>query len=77
MLFGAIVNSLAIAAGSLAGLFFSRFIPRKHSDTMLKAVAFAIILMGLKMAWQTDEFILLICCPRCSFHCCTIWPLRS
>ncbi|MFO7783119.1 MAG: DUF554 domain-containing protein [Thermodesulfobacteriota bacterium] len=61
MLLGTTVNTLAITAGSLIGLFFSRFIPKKHSDTMLKAVAFAIILMGLKMAWKTDEFILLIC----------------
>ncbi len=61
MLFGTVINTLAIAAGSFVGLFFSRFIPRKHSDTMLQAVAFAIILMGLKMAWKTDDFILLVC----------------
>jgi uncharacterized protein len=61
MLLGTTVNTLAIIAGSLAGLFFSRFIPSRHSDTMIQAVAFAIILMGLKMAWETEAFILMIC----------------
>lgn len=61
MLIGTIANTLAIIAGSLIGVFFGRLIPKTHTDTMLKAVAFAIILMGLKMAWKTDEFILLIC----------------
>lgn len=61
MLTGTLANTLAIIAGSLIGLFFGRFIPKSHSETMIKAVAFAIILMGLKMAWKTDEFILLIC----------------
>jgi hypothetical protein len=61
MLLGTIVNTRAIVAGSLVGLFFSRFVPKRHADTMLQAVAFAIILIGLKMAWKTDDFILLIC----------------
>jgi uncharacterized protein len=61
MLLGTIVNTLAIVAGSLLGLFFSRFVPKSHEDTMLQAVALAIILIGLKMAWKTDDFILLIC----------------
>ncbi len=61
MLLGTIVNTLAIIAGSLVGLFFTRYIPSKQSNTMIQAVAFAIILMGLKMAWKTDAFILVIC----------------
>jgi hypothetical protein len=61
MLVGTTVNALSIVAGALVGLFFSRFIPSRHSDTMIRAVAFAIILMGLKMAWDTEAFILMIC----------------
>ncbi|MCF8063279.1 MAG: DUF554 domain-containing protein [Deltaproteobacteria bacterium] len=61
MLLGTTVNTLAIVAGSLVGLFFRRFIPSKQSNTMIQAVAFAIILMGLKMAWETEAFILMIC----------------
>lgn len=61
MLLGTVVNTLAIVAGSLLGLVFRRFIPQRHADTLLQAVAFAIFLMGLKMAWKTDDFILLLC----------------
>lgn len=58
---GTIVNTMAIIAGSLVGLIFSRFIPKKNTDTLIHAVAFAVILIGLKMAWKTDEFIIVIC----------------
>jgi hypothetical protein len=40
---------------------FRRFIPQRHSDTLLHAVAFAVILMGLKLDWKGDDFVLLIC----------------
>jgi uncharacterized membrane protein YqgA involved in biofilm formation len=58
---GTFINTLAIIAGSLIGLTFSRFIPKKNTDTLIHAVAFAVILIGLKMAWKTDEFIIVIC----------------
>jgi len=58
---GTIANTMAIIAGSLVGLTFSRFIPKKNTDTLIYAVAFVVILMGLKMAWKTDAFIMLIC----------------
>ena len=58
---GTIVNTMAIIAGSLVGLVFSRFIPTKMTDTLVHAVAFAVILIGLKMAWKTDAFIIVIC----------------
>ena len=58
---GTMVNTMAIIAGSLVGLIFSRFIPTKITDTLIHAVAFAVILIGLKMAWKTDAFIIIIC----------------
>ena len=58
---GTIVNTMAIICGSLVGLIFSRFIPTKITDSLIHAVAFAVILIGLKMAWKTEEFIILIC----------------
>ncbi len=61
MLLGTTVNSLAIIGGGLIGLFFSRFIPGKHSDTMMQAVGLAIILMGVRMAWESEAVILIIC----------------
>ncbi|MFW6114679.1 MAG: DUF554 domain-containing protein [Thermodesulfobacteriota bacterium] len=61
MLLGTVVNTFAIIAGSLIGLFFGRFIPKAHADTVLKAVGLAVILIGLKMAWKTSDFIMVIC----------------
>ena len=58
---GTFVNTMAIIGGSLIGLVFSRFIPTKMTDSLIHAVAFAVILIGLKMAWKTDDFIVLIC----------------
>ena len=58
---GTFVNTLAIIAGSLIGLTFSRFVPKQHTDAMIRAVAFAVILIGLKMAWKMDNFIIAIC----------------
>ena len=58
---GTIANTMAIIGGSLVGLIFSRFIPTKITDTLIHAVAFAVILIGLKMAWKTDAFIIVIC----------------
>ncbi len=61
MLIGTTVNALAIVAGGLMGLFFSRFVPKSHADTAIQAVGLVVLFMGLKMAWKTDEYILLIC----------------
>ena len=58
---GTLVNTMAIIGGSLVGLIFRRFIPAKITDTLIHAVAFAVILIGLKMAWKTDAFIMVIC----------------
>ncbi|MFC1867339.1 DUF554 domain-containing protein [Thermodesulfobacteriota bacterium] len=58
---GTYVNTVAIIAGSLIGLTFSRFIPKKNTGTLMHAVALAVILIGLKMAWKTDNFIIVIC----------------
>jgi uncharacterized membrane protein YqgA involved in biofilm formation len=58
---GTFVNTMAIVGGSLVGLLFGRFIPTKIADTLIHAVAFAVMLIGLKMAWKTEAFIIVIC----------------
>ena len=58
---GTFVNTFAIIVGSLIGLAFSRFIPTKMTHTLIHGVAFAVMLIGLKMAWKEDNFIILIC----------------
>jgi uncharacterized membrane protein YqgA involved in biofilm formation len=63
LMLGTFVNTFAIVIGSLIGLAFSRFIPTKTSDTLIHGVALAVMLIGLKMAWKEDNFIILICSP--------------
>lgn len=58
---GTFANTAAIIAGSLIGLAFGRFIPEKSTHTLIHAVSLAVILIGLKMAWRTDAFIIVIC----------------
>ena len=58
---GTITNTFAIIGGSIIGLAFSRFIPTKIINTLIQGIAFVVMLMGFKMAWQEDNFILLMC----------------
>ena len=57
---GTVANTFAIIAGSLIGLAFSRFIPTKIINTLIQGVAIVVMLMGFKMAWGEDNFILLM-----------------
>jgi uncharacterized membrane protein YqgA involved in biofilm formation len=59
-LFGTIVNALAIAAGSILGVSFKGGIPEKFNKTVMQAMALAVILIGLKSAFQTNNILLLI-----------------
>ena len=58
---GTFVNTLAIVVGSLIGFVFSRFIPTKITNTLIQGVALAVMLIGLKMAWRDNNFIILLC----------------
>lgn len=57
---GTIVNTLAIIGGSVVGLAFRRIIAGKKAYTLIYAIAFAVILIGLKGAWKTDDFLIVI-----------------
>ena len=59
---GTIANTLAIIAGSVVGLTFRRIIAGKESDTLRHAIALVVILIGLKGAWKTDNFLMLLGC---------------
>lgn len=59
-LLGTIVNTLAIIAGSLLGLVFRGGIPKKYQITVMQAISLAVILIGLKMAFKTDDVLLVI-----------------
>ena len=59
---GTIVNTLAIIAGSLAGLVFRKGIPEKINATIMQAIGLAVILVGMKSAFQSDDLLLIIIC---------------
>ena len=57
---GTIVNSLAIIAGSLLGLFFSKGIPDNYKEIILSAVGLSVILIGVKSALVSDSLMVII-----------------
>ena len=59
-MFGTIVNTLAIIAGSFIGVVLKGGIPKQYNVTVMQAVSLAVILVGLKAALKTDELLLII-----------------
>jgi uncharacterized membrane protein YqgA involved in biofilm formation len=59
-LLGTIVNTLAIIAGSLLGFVFRGGIPKKYQTTIMQTISLAVILIGLKMAFKTDDILVVI-----------------
>ena len=57
---GTIVNALSIIAGSLVGLLFRGAIPEKFNRTLMHAIGLAVILIGLKAAFKTDDIMTVI-----------------
>ncbi len=57
---GTVINTLAIAFGSLLGISFKGGIPKKYGTTIMQAVGLAVVLLGLKSAFETKEMLLLI-----------------
>ncbi|SRR6056297_1828929 len=57
---GTIVNTIAVVAGALIGFFFKKFIPERYSDTIIKAISLAVILIGFQMALEVNNVLLLI-----------------
>lgn len=57
---GTIVNALAIIAGSLLGLFFSKGIPDNYKEIILSAVGLSVILIGIKSALVSDRLMVVI-----------------
>lgn len=57
---GTFVNVGAIIAGSLIGFFFKGKISKKYNTTILQSIGLGVILIGLKSAFKSDDFILII-----------------
>lgn len=59
ILFGTIVNGLAIIAGALIGSKVTGF-STGMQETVMKAVALAVLILGITMAIEGNEFLLVI-----------------
>lgn len=57
---GTLVNTGAIIVGSLIGYFFKNLIPEKYSDTIMKAISLGVIMIGLQMALEVQNVLLMI-----------------
>jgi len=57
---GTIVNCLAIVAGSLLGLLFSRGIPENYKEIILSGVGLSVLLIGAKSALVSSSLMVVI-----------------
>ncbi|WP_156289929.1 DUF554 domain-containing protein [Oceanobacillus salinisoli] len=58
-LLGTIINGALILAGSILGLFFTK-IPERFKETVMHGIGLAVILIGLQMAFSTDQIIIVL-----------------
>lgn len=60
MLLGTIVNAVAIGIGTLVGVLLRSGIPAKYKETSVAALGLAIMLIGFKGAWETNNSLIMI-----------------
>jgi uncharacterized membrane protein YqgA involved in biofilm formation len=60
---GTVVNTVAIIMGGLIGLMLKKGqIAEKSSRTIIQAISFSVIFIGLKSAFPSDDILLIILC---------------
>ncbi|WP_138419153.1 DUF554 domain-containing protein [Aquibacillus sediminis] len=59
VLTGTIVNGVCIIVGSIIGLSFTK-IPEHYKDTIMNGIGLAVILIGLQMAMQTENIVVVL-----------------
>lgn len=59
VLFGALINALLIIAGSVVGRIFKN-IPESMKSTVLSIIGLAVALLGIKMGFESDNFIIMV-----------------
>ncbi len=57
---GTVVNACAIVAGCLTGLVFKGGIAEKYKETVMHAVAMAVVLVGFKAAFASEALLVVI-----------------
>ncbi|MED4161834.1 DUF554 domain-containing protein [Halalkalibacterium halodurans] len=60
VLIGTVVNGAAIVIAALIGLLVKN-IPERVKTTVMQAIGLAIVLLGVKMGLQTEQFLIVIC----------------
>ena len=58
-LLGTIVNSALIIIGSFIGRFFNH-LPEKMKETLMYAIGLAVIVLGMQMAFDSQNFLIVI-----------------
>lgn len=59
VLLGTLINALLIIAGALVGRIFKN-IPESMKSTVLSIIGLAVALLGIKMGFESDNFIILV-----------------
>ncbi|ARI75536.1 DUF554 domain-containing protein [Halobacillus mangrovi] len=59
VLTGTLVNGACIFLGTLLGLFFTK-IPERFKETVMSGVGLAVILIGLQMAFHTENIVVVL-----------------
>lgn len=59
VLLGALINAVLIIAGALVGRIFKN-IPESMKSTVLSIIGLAVTLLGIKMGFESDNFIILV-----------------
>lgn len=59
-LYGTVINGIAIIAGALLGVLLGRLIPDRLSEITMQGLGLAVLLIGLQMALQSEQVLILI-----------------
>lgn len=62
MVTGTLVNSAAVLAGSVFGLFAGKYITEHLRNTLMNALGLAVAVIGLKMALSAENLIPMVAC---------------
>jgi hypothetical protein len=57
MVLGTIVNAAAVTVGTVIGLFFGKRIKGELKESVLKALGLAVVVLGIKMAFEEHDFL--------------------
>jgi len=57
MIVGTITNATTVTIGTVIGLFFGKRIKGEIKDSVLKALGLAVLVLGVKMAFENHDFL--------------------